>query len=234
MSEWMRLQSTRHQVAIVGSVRDAQTGQVISGAEVNLRQGPAEFGRWLNLKAIQHGDSLRRQGFVALNSTLSLVLDRTGMHLVTQTLRDGYFYFIDLPSGVYRLSVSLPNAGTRYGTREIENLTVTERDGNIQRAIVDVTLPPTGIKGRIVSSDAHPIGMAKLQIEGSNLIAFSDRNGDFLVTGLEVWQSPSQPAVPRPVVTVSAQGYQSATSGVWLTLGEVNPLAITLTRKKPT
>jgi hypothetical protein len=111
---------------------------------------------------------------------------------------------------------------------------VTERDGNIQRVIADVTLPPTAIKGRIVSSDAQPIGMAKLQIEGSNLMAFSDRNGDFLVTGLEVWQSFSQSAVPRPVVTVSAQGYQSVTSGVWLTLGEVNPLAITLTRKKLT
>ncbi len=232
MAGWMTLQSSRHQVAIAGIVSDDQTGQIIPGAEVQLSKGSAEFSRWLNLKAIQHGEALNHQGSVALTSKLSLVRDQTGLYLATQTALEGHFYFVDLPSGIYDLFVSLPGAGTRYGTRLIENVNVTERDGKIEHAIADITLPPTGIKGRIVSADGQSITMAKLQIEGSSLVAFSDRNGDYLITGLEVWQKSQKSSdSPRPLITVSAQGYQNVTSGIWLGLGEVESLDITLTRK---
>jgi hypothetical protein len=232
MAGWMTLKSSRHQVAISGIVSDAQVGQVIPGAEVRLSKGSAEFSRWLNLKAIQHGESLNRQGSVVLNSNLSLVRDQTGLYLATQTALEGHFYFIDLPSGIYDLFVSLPGAGTRYGTRLIENVNVTERDGNIEHAIADTTLPSTGIKGRIVDADGQPIVMAKLQVEGSSLVAFSDRNGNYLITALEVWQQSDRSSdAPRPLITVSAQGYQNTTAGIWLGLGEVKSFDIPLTRK---
>lgn len=231
MAEWMTLQSSRHQVAIAGMVSDAQTGQVISGAKVKLSKGSAEFSRWLNLKAMQYGDALSQQGSVRLSSKLSLERDQTGLYLATQTALQGHFYFIDLPSGSYDLFVFLPGAGTRYGTQKIENVSVTERNGKVERAIADIRLPPTGIKGRIVGVDGQPIVMAKLQIEGSSGVTFSDHQGDYLLTGMEVWQQPEKSSnAPRPLITVSAQGYQSATTGTWLVVGEVKPLEITLTR----
>lgn len=238
MSGWTTLRPSRHQVAIAGIVSNAQTQQVIPNAEVRLSKGSSRFSQWLNLKALQYEGALNRRESVALTPHLSLIRDKTGLYLATQTTLEGHFYFIDLPSGRYDLSVSLPGAGTRYGTRLIEEVLVksanmTENDDNIGHAIANITLPSTGIKGRIVSADDNqPIMMAKIQVEGNSLVTFSDRNGNYLITGLEVWQQSERASdAPRPLITVSAQGYQNARAGIWLRLGEAQSLDISLTRK---
>ena len=227
MAAWKKLQPTRHQVAIAGIVSNAETGDLISGAEIKLGQASAAFNHWLALKALSFEDALNRDGRIQLSSTLTLVREQDNWFLVTYSGLDGHYYFIDLPSGVYRLQVALPNLGTRYGTRQIETLNVT----GTQATIANLSLPPTGIKGRILDSDQKPVAMAKVQIEGSSVTVFSDRNGNYGFTGLEVWQRDPASQSARPLVTVSAQGYQNATSGVWLSVGVMKSLDLTLTRK---
>ncbi len=248
MSAWMKLEPTRHQVAIAGVVSDAQTGQVIHGAEVKIERGSTDFERWLNLKEMQYRDRFRATGdrpdrkSVQLNPSLSLIIEGTTQlpHLLTYTALDGHFYFLDLPAGVYTLVVSLPAAGTRYGTVRVNDLEVAQ-DSNadtLKRGIADIALPPTTIKGRVIdaqaSTETRKVGvvMARVQVEGSQEVTFSDRNGEYLLTGLEVCQKPSnQPsASPKPVIKVSAQGYQSLSAGVWLSQGEVKDLDFSLTR----
>ncbi|MEP0916892.1 carboxypeptidase regulatory-like domain-containing protein [Leptolyngbya sp. DQ-M1] len=222
----MKLQSTQHQVAIAGIVSDAETGELISGAEVKLGQVSTAFNPWLALKALPFEHALNRDGRIQLNPTLTLVREQDALFLVTYTALDGHYYFIDLPDGIYSLQVALPHLGTRYGTRQVENLNVTG-----EAAIANLSLPPTGIKGRILDSEQKPVAMAKVQIEGNAVAVFSDRNGDYGLTGLEVWRRDRASQSARPLVTVSAQGYQSATSGVWLSVGEMKSLDLTLTRK---
>ncbi|MBD1823555.1 carboxypeptidase regulatory-like domain-containing protein [Cyanobacteria bacterium FACHB-DQ100] len=222
----MKLQPTQHQVAIAGIVSDAETGELISGAEVKLGQVSTAFNHWLALKALPFEHVLNRDGRIQLNPTLTLVQEQDALLLVTYTALDGHYYFIDLPDGIYSLQVALPHLGTRYGTRQVENLNVTS-----EAAIANLSLPPTGIKGRILDSEQKPVAMAKVQIEGNAVAVFSDRNGDYGLTGLEVWRRDRASQSARPLVTVSAQGYQSATSGVWLSVGEMKSLDLTLTRK---
>jgi Carboxypeptidase regulatory-like domain len=224
---WMKLQPTRHQVAIVGIVSDAETGDLIAGAEVKLGPGSAAFTRWLALKALAIEHSLNRDGRIQLNSTLTLAREQDALLLVTYTSLDGHYCFIDLPNGIYSVQAALPNLGTRYGTHQVENCNVT----GTQAAIANLSLPPTGIRGRILDSTQKPVVMAKVQIEGNPVTVFSDRNGDYKLTGLEVWQRDPASESARPLVTVSAQGYQSATSSVWLSVGEMKSLDLTLTRK---
>jgi hypothetical protein len=223
----MKLQSTQHQVAIAGIVSDAETGDLISGAKVKLGHVSEAFNHWLVLKALPFADALNRDGRIQLNPTLTLVQEQNALFLVTYTALDGHYYFIDLPDGIYSLQVALPHLGTRYGTRQVENLNVA----GAEATIANLSLPPTGIKGRILDSDQNPIVMAKVQVEGNPVAVFSDRNGDYELTGLEVWQRDLASQSARPGVTVSAQGYQSATSGVWLSVGEMKSLDLTLTRK---
>lgn len=227
MAAWMKLQSTRHQVAIAGVVSDAETGVLISDAEVKLGQASAAFNHWLALKALPFKEALNQDGRIQLSSTVTLVQEQEALFLVTYTGLDGHYYFIDLPTGIYSLQVALPNLGTRYGTRQVKNLNVTD----VQATIANFSLPPTGIKGRILDSAQKPVAMAKVQIEGNPVAVFSDRNGDYGLTGLEVWQRDPTAKSARPLVTVSAQGYQNAASSVWLSVGEMKSLDLTLTRK---
>ena len=43
MTPWMKVEPTRHQVAIAGQVADAQTGRAIGGAQVRIAQAPPGF-----------------------------------------------------------------------------------------------------------------------------------------------------------------------------------------------
>ena len=43
MTPWMKVEPTRHQVAIAGQVADAQTGRAIGGAKVRITQAPPGF-----------------------------------------------------------------------------------------------------------------------------------------------------------------------------------------------
>ena len=75
----------------------------------------------------------------------------------TLSAGDGIYYFTDLPPGVYRLRVSAPNQGSRFGA-------VESADVNVPPAVafgqalpvqhVDVELPSTRVRGVVTRADS--------------------------------------------------------------------------------
>lgn len=254
MPKWTKLELTRRQVAIAGSVQDALTGQAIGGAEVQIEQAPEAFTRWLAMKAVQFRDRWQAMPnrpnwqVVALDAAFYLIRERehaASLKLLTYTARDGHFYWVDLPDGDYTITAALPSAGSRYSTTQIDNLRVSRnQSGTIQRATVEIELLPTAIQGTVTEQISHsatgtstnlrttstPIVLAKVQVEGSDATTFSDRDGHYLLSGLEVWPQSSE-ASPKPMVRVSAQGYQTVAQGISLNQGQVKNLDFQLVRK---
>jgi hypothetical protein len=254
MPKWTQLELTRRQVAICGSVQNALTGQLIQGADVQIEQAPEPFTRWLAMRALQYRDRWQTmphrpdKQYVALGSTSYLIRElgnKEILKFLTCTAVDGCFYFVDLPDGIYSLAVSLPGAGSRYNTAQVDNIQVSrDNSGTIQRATVEIELPPTAIQGTITEQTSNsptgsqaktgarftPIVLAKVQVEGSDAVTYSDRQGNYVLSGLEVWQQSSAQS-PKPVVRVSAQGYQTTTQGVALTRGQVQNLDFQLLRQ---
>jgi len=98
----LKLEPTVHRVAIAGRVVTASTGQPVFGALVELIEltnSPLPFQRLLHFKALQYGDRWPH------------TYNRPDRKL---TATDGFFCFLDLPNGNYKLMASLPNSGIRY------------------------------------------------------------------------------------------------------------------------
>lgn len=182
MAQWEQI---RRQVALVGQVRDAQTGQALAGARVTISAGPGTFTSWLATRALQDG---------ARWAALEERPDRT------RTRADGRFYFLDLPSGPYTLTASLPELGSRYGAAQIQATVARSASGAIVLAGVDLALPPTAIKGQITGRNSAPVMLAEVRIKGSAERTFSDDRGNYLLVAV---------AAGRQTVVVSAQGYTS-------------------------
>lgn len=85
----LEIKITNPQVAIAGRVLDKETEKAIAGAMVQIVEMPEKFQTQLSLKALQHG------------SQWSKMSDRLDRKL---TASDGYFYFINLPAGDYKLA----------------------------------------------------------------------------------------------------------------------------------
>ncbi|MGK7877655.1 MAG: carboxypeptidase-like regulatory domain-containing protein [Xenococcaceae cyanobacterium] len=211
MSAWMKLEAISHQVAIAGQVRNAQTNQGIPGVQVEITGMPPAFQAKLALLAQLYSTDWGHRKERP---------DRT------QTRYDGCFYFLDLPNGDYTLSASLLQAGTRYGSAERRNVTVSrDLHGKIaNRVIVTIDLPPTSLAGKITDRNNKALVMAKVQLEGSSEYTFSDRNGNYRLIGLEASQSPSQ----QRQVKVNARGYQSQATPIVLTQGQLQTMNISL------
>jgi hypothetical protein len=203
---WIGLQPVRRQVAIYGQVSDAQTGLPIQGALVEIGKMPEAFQKWLALRSKQYGTDWDR---------MSERPDRT------RTAVDGHFHFLDLPDGEYTLTASLPGAGTRYGTAQVTVTVSREDGGKIARNSADMALPPTAIKGHIAAANESPVVMAKIQIEGSAELAFSDSKGNYLLSGLEAGKLGAKRTVN---VRVSASGCQPEPKSAHISQGEVTVL----------
>jgi hypothetical protein len=192
---------TRNRVVIAGQLSNAETGQVIHRARVEITKMPDSFKNWLTLRAMQYGANWE---------TMVERPDRT------QTAIDGHFHFLDLPDGDYTLTASLPSAGTRYGAVE-KKFQVSRNGDRIKLAAADITLPPTGIKGQITNAENQPIVMAKVQVKGTKESTFSDSKGNYLLSGLEV-------SNVQFTVRFSAQAYQQNFKDIQLCQGEVKTL----------
>lgn len=202
-----------HQVSIAGQVSDQETGQIISGAIVEITAMPETFKTKLALRALQYGTNW---------DTLPKRPDRA------ITAIDGYFYFIDLPDGEYTLKATLPGASNRYDSAEIKvSLTTPKYNANI-------TLPPSGIKGQLKDKEGHFIGRAKVQIQGSGEYTFSDDEGKYLLSGLE---APKDKSKKRTVnMSIFAQGYTQSDVTIEFGLGEMtekNCSLIPLSKPEP-
>jgi len=198
----------RHQVAIAGSVTDVQTDKAIDKAQIEITDGPSEFLDFVAARSKQHGTQWE-----------SMVerLDRT------RTAPDGHFHFMDLPDGDYTLTASLPGFGSRYGTAENSATVTRDTDGNITMATVEIPLPPTALKGRIREQGTNdPIVMAEVRLKGSGERTFTNNEGRYLLTGLEIG---------RRTALVSARGYQPASKNRILNKsGQVKNLNFNLTK----
>lgn len=124
-------EQTKNRVAIAGQLSNAQTGEVIHRARVEITKMPDSFKNWLMLHAMQYG------------ANWEIMVERPDR---TQSAIDGHFHFLDLPDGDYTLTASLPGTGTRYGVVE-KQVQVSCNGDRIQLAAADIALPPTGIKG---------------------------------------------------------------------------------------
>ncbi len=201
MTTWTTLESVRHQVAIAGQVSDAQTGQVIHRARVEITKMPDSFKKWLTLHALQYG---------AKWETMTERPDRK------QTAIDGHFHFLDLPDGDYTIKASLPSAGTRYGSVE-QTVQVSRNGDRIKREAAHLALPPTGISGQIKNSKNSPVIMAKVQIQGRGESTFSDSQGNYLLSGLEESKL-------EYTVNVSAPSYLADSQSIQLEQGKVKKM----------
>jgi hypothetical protein len=182
----------RHQVAIAGRVTDRQTSRPLAGVRVRITAAPAAFTAWLNTYALQYGDRW------------AALAERPDQ---TWTAADGHFHFLDLPDGAYTLVASLPSAGTRYGTIQATATVVRDAGGHVTLAAADMGVPPTTLKGQVTGQGATPVVLAEVRVQGSGERAFTDAQGRYLLTGLEVGSRK---------VTVTARGFQPASKTVVL------------------
>lgn len=198
--------TVRHQVAIAGQVTDSQQNRALGGAQVRISAGPAEFMNWLAVRAIQYG------------AAWETLRDRPDQVF---TAGDGHFHFMDLPNGQYTLTVSLPGAGTSYGSAQAQATVSRNAQGKITMAVSDIALPPTAIKGKVTGPGNVNVVMAKVRLQGSGEQTFSDGQGRYLLAGLETGNR---------TVLVSAQGFRSLSRPVTLNnAGAVQTLDFALT-----
>jgi Carboxypeptidase regulatory-like domain len=199
----------RHQVAIAGIVSDSETQLPLHKARVQIVgvETPNPFLSKLELKSLQYGVNWEN------------LLERPDL---THTRIDGRFHFLDLPEGKYKLEVSVPDAGTRYGKQTKEVEIKRENQGQIGMIVADVLLPPTTING-CIKEKGNPVVMAKVQIKGCNEYTFSDKNGKYKLTCLEATKN-------KHTVQVFARDYQDATLDVVLNQGETKTLDFNLSK----
>ena len=208
MSQWLKLEAKVHQVAIAGQVCDRETSQPIHQARVKIVGMPDSLKNKLALKAKQYGANWEN------------IPERIDQ---TYSAIDGFFHFLDLPDGKYKLAVSLPGTGTRYGEAETEVDIIHDGD-KIKLTAADISLPPTAIKGEVTNKDNTAVVMAKIQVVGSGEYTFSDGEGKYLLTGLEA-------SGTKRTVQVSVQGYQLSSQDVQLNQGETQILDFKLQSK---
>lgn len=157
----------------------------------------------------------------------------------TQTMADGWFYFVDLPIGHYQLEASLPEMGHAYGVAqaEIEVMAETENSrlsqatesytSRFERMLVKFEIQPTTLLGKIVNAEdpQEAIGMAKVQIAGTEYAVFSSKEvikqqekaWNYRFLGLDA-SSTSLPLI------ISAPGYATAQQQVQIQAGEITTL----------
>ncbi|MEG4304906.1 carboxypeptidase regulatory-like domain-containing protein [Microcoleus sp. D3_18a_C4] len=154
----------------------------------------------------------------------------------TQTAADGWFYFRDLPPGIYQLQAFLPNAIGRYsaaqgqieiGQKDGEN--IDNPDPNVSlfdKIRVELKLKPTTLLGKVTNyDDEEAIGMAKVQIQGKRDYTFSaseltkQQQGEwnYRLVGIEAGNTPL-------TVIVSARGHPTQQKEISLQTGEVKSL----------
>jgi hypothetical protein len=185
------LEEIRHTVVIAGTVTNAINGQRLSDAVVELLGSNLHIQTGVDGSFYLIGDQLTEP--VKLPTWLSKI-------------QDGFFYFMDLPPGEYTLKVSAPNLGSRYEPSKEQKVTVPNLQLNVQ-------LSPTQLVGQVKGSDnVNTIPNALVQLRGSETQTFTDKEGKYLLSGIQAG---------TPTVQVSEQGVVKYTQKVKLIAGEI-------------
>jgi hypothetical protein len=187
----------RHVVAIAGVVRDKATSRPIGGARVEILEGPPALRALLAAKAADPAWAHRRER-----------LDRV------YSRADGAFYFVDLPPGSYRLRVSAPDLGTRYGVAEVGPCEVqaVPENGTFTVAQADVDLPPTRIHGTVTEAvTGKPIPGARVRLLGDTVVVKTGDDGAYDL---------SQQIAGEPTLQVTAPRYRPEARKLELAAGQ--------------
>lgn len=293
----LKRQRFHHQVAMAGQVKDAITGQGISGAVVKIIDAPDEFinfvifqtkvlglgnlpTQWYSLNShlnlenqnlnpeIQEFGQQLRNPYLKTADKLQLFQDiLDDNHLSTQhkfqafqeicdylpnhpktkqaqlgrtqTISDGWFYFMDLPDGVYQLEAYLTDTHLRYtksqcqvtiSAKNAKNINIVNQNQNVDLLdnfnILELKLMPTTLLGKITSADdSEAICMAKVQIQGSENYTFSCKEIIKQTQGEWNYRLVGIAARNTPItVIVSAQGYTRQQKEINLQTGEIKSL----------
>ncbi|MGD1703169.1 carboxypeptidase regulatory-like domain-containing protein [Dapis sp. BLCC M229] len=200
------------QISIAGRVlEEGETEKPISGAMVEIIAMPDRFQEILSLKALQYGSQWEKMS------------DRPDRKI---TASDGYFYFVDLPQGIYTLAASIPGSRTQYGTKDFS---LTEDSSKrIITAIDDIDLFPVGIQGQVIDSDSNEgIGLAKIQVDKSTEFTLSNFQGNYRL-GVEISTLQKNNKV---TLNVSATGYDEVSEEVNIDLTKVTEKDFSLERQ---
>lgn len=161
----------RHRASLYGQAKDARTGEPLAGVCVEITAGPPAFASRLALLARQHGN-----GWATLN-------ERTDR---TRTAWDGFFRFLDLPAGEYTLTGTLPTFGTRYGAASAQIVLSADDQGSAMPGTADLSLSATVIQGSINTEGKGAVRLAEVRVQGSGERAWSDAQGCYVLSGVEI------------------------------------------------
>jgi hypothetical protein len=155
---------------------------------------------------------------VVLRRSVDADGDRVGR---TQSRSDGLFYFMDLRTDTYRLHVSAPHLGTRYGEVAIDRTVDTQQPVRGD----DVALPPTCITGEVADPEKKPVAGAQVRLVGDTRIVVTGADGCFEFSPL--------PA-SNPTIEITAQDFKLFTQSVSLECGKEKRVEVKLESKRKT
>jgi hypothetical protein len=187
----------RHVASIAGAVRDGASQARIGAALVEITAGPPAFQAMLTALAADPEWRKRRER-----------LDRVFTQL------DGIFTFVDLPPGSYRMRISAPEEGSRYGIAETGPVEVQQAPagGPVPVAQVAVALPPTRIHGTVTEAvSGNPLQGAAVRLLGDTTVVKTGDDGSYDL---------SRQIAGKPTLQVTATRFQSLTRHVELAAGE--------------
>jgi hypothetical protein len=118
-----------------------------------------------------------------------------------RTAADGHYHVLDLADGIYTVEASLASSGSRYGTAQASATVTRDGAGKINLAAIDLTLPPTTLKGQVTGQGAGALVMAEVRLLGGDERVFTDAEGRYVLSGIETGDRK---------VAVAARGFQPA------------------------
>ncbi len=159
----------RHVVSIAGCVRESASAvpplvtrdleRRLAGALVEIVAGPPAFE---TMRAVQ-----------AVNPKTRRRLDQTCSQA------DGIYVFVDLPPGAYRLRISAPQQGSRFGMVEAGPVEVAPAAA-VFVARADVTLPSTRVRGVVTRLDTgDPVENALVRVRADTQSVRTDDAGRY-------------------------------------------------------
>jgi hypothetical protein len=230
----VQVEVRRKQLAITGVVKNQQTGIPMGEVLVSIIDAPDAFvsklvtrlqlvtlpsqqqsGLQKVLEATTNQDRLAaiQKLLVAIPSALvNMILPNRSDR--TYTAADGGFYFADLPDGGYTITASLPQMGTRYGNIRSPTITVARDGESLIAAHINLSLPPTTLKGQITTDDSNDsdnspdnVIFAEIRIQGSGEVSYSDAEGKYILTEIETSER-------ERTIEVKASGFKSQTKKI--------------------
>lgn len=190
------------------------------------------LGAWVNhLEQSSLSPQDRFQVLQVILDGLALDPSRASGLERTLTRPDGWFYWVDLPTGAYQLEASVPGSTRGYSQALAEVEVVEGGQDPFGQSQVSFNLSPTTLQGRVVSAadPAEPVGMARVQIAETQAYVFSsdeftkphDREWNYQFVGI---------ASTYSVITliITAKGYETTQKKVDLRSGANNSLDIQL------